>query len=119
MPTVIDALLVTLNLDSSGFVKGGKQTAEALKKTRDDVTATSKELQERGKHAAEFFGKIAASATAMFAVFTAEIAQGFRSRYRYDECRTRPVGAKSRAVGRATVEVAECHGGVRRISAGC
>ena len=71
MPTVIDALLVTLNLDNSGFVKGGKQTAEALKKTRDDVTATSKELQERGKHAAEFFGKIAASATAMFAVFTA------------------------------------------------
>lgn len=58
MATIVDALLVTLGLDVSGFMAGQKKTGEALKKTRDDATATAKTLDAQGKKAAQFFGQI-------------------------------------------------------------
>ncbi|HGS6124781.1 TPA: lytic transglycosylase domain-containing protein [Klebsiella pneumoniae] len=56
--TVIDALLVTLGLDTSDFRKGQKDVSEDLKKQREDAKKTAKEMAEQGKKAASFFSSI-------------------------------------------------------------
>ena len=56
--TVIDALLITLGLDTSDFRKGQKDVSDDLKKQREDAKNTAKEMAEQGKKAAAFFGSI-------------------------------------------------------------
>ncbi|MEE2393768.1 lytic transglycosylase domain-containing protein [Klebsiella pneumoniae] len=56
--TVIDALLVTLGLDTSDFSKGQKDVSDDLKKQREDAKKTAKEMAEQGKKAASFFSSI-------------------------------------------------------------
>lgn len=56
--TVIDALLVTLGLDTSEFRKGQQEVSDDLKKQREDAKNTAKEMAEQGKKAATFFSSI-------------------------------------------------------------
>lgn len=56
--TVIDALMVTLGLDTSDFRKGQKDVSDDLKKQREDAKKTAKEMAEQGKKAASFFSSI-------------------------------------------------------------
>jgi len=56
--TIIDALVVTLGLDSSGFNKGRKEVGEGLDETRDNADRTAKDMEAAGKRAASFFGSI-------------------------------------------------------------
>ncbi|HHL1668766.1 TPA: transglycosylase SLT domain-containing protein [Klebsiella pneumoniae] len=56
--TVIDALLITLGLDTSDFRKGQKDVSDDLKKQREDAKKTAKEMAEQGKKAASFFSSI-------------------------------------------------------------
>lgn len=56
--TVIDALLITLGLDTSQFRKGQQEVSDDLKKQREDAKNTAKEMAEQGKKAASFFSSI-------------------------------------------------------------
>ncbi|HBX3853166.1 lytic transglycosylase domain-containing protein [Klebsiella pneumoniae] len=56
--TVIDALLVTLGLDTSQFRKGQQEVSDDLKKQREDAKNTAKEMADQGKKAASFFSSI-------------------------------------------------------------
>ena len=56
--TVIDALLVTLGLDTSQFRKGQQEVSDDLKKQREDAKNTAKKMAEQGKKAASFFSSI-------------------------------------------------------------
>lgn len=56
--TVIDALLVTLGLDTSQFRKGQQEVSDDLKKQREDAKNTAKEMAEQGKKASSFFSSI-------------------------------------------------------------
>ncbi|MGM0958330.1 lytic transglycosylase domain-containing protein [Klebsiella quasipneumoniae] len=56
--TVIDALLVTLGLDTYQFRKGQQEVSDDLKKQREDAKNTAKEMAEQGKKAASFFSSI-------------------------------------------------------------
>lgn len=56
--TVIDALMVTLGLDTSQFRKGQQEVSDDLKKQREDAKNTAKEMAEQGKKAATFFSSI-------------------------------------------------------------
>lgn len=56
--TVIDALLVTLGLDTSQFRIGQQEVSDDLKKQREDAKNTAKEMAEQGKKAASFFSSI-------------------------------------------------------------
>ena len=56
--TVIDALRITLGLDTSDFRKGQKDVSDDLKKQREDAKKTAKEMAEQGKKAASFFSSI-------------------------------------------------------------
>lgn len=53
--TIIDALLVTLGLDVSGFKKGQAQADEALKKTKDNTVKHAKDIEAKAKAATESF----------------------------------------------------------------
>ncbi len=66
--TTIDALVVTLGLDPSGFTQGQKQAAEALMKTRQASSQAAKEMQADGKRAGEFFSGIKNEALSLIGV---------------------------------------------------
>lgn len=55
MATVIDALIVTLGLDGKQYQQGQEAARKDLKRTSDEATRTAKEMEARGKQAAQFF----------------------------------------------------------------
>lgn len=71
MATVIDALVVTLGLDSKGVQKGGKEAGEAFDKTKAKAEKVGKDIEASGVKPAEFFTKMRNSALSFFAVMTA------------------------------------------------
>lgn len=71
MSNIIDALLVTLSLDPSGFKAGSKDADKALKDTGDAATRHAKEMEAKGKQAAQFFAQIRNQVIALAATFTA------------------------------------------------
>lgn len=73
MGTVIDSLVVTLGLDPKAFKAGSAEARKDLRSTSEEATKTAKEMEARGKQAAEFFSKIRNEALAMLAVFTAGV----------------------------------------------
>ena len=77
MATVIDALVVTLGLDSSGFKKGKKEVGEGLTETRATAEETAKNMEAAGKRAASFFGSIRTELLALVGVTLS--AQGFKA----------------------------------------
>jgi len=69
MATVVDSLVVLLNLDPSGFSKGQKEAVASLKKTEESASKTAKNMQADGKKAAEFFSGIRNQVLALGAAF--------------------------------------------------
>lgn len=53
--TIIDALLVTLGLDVTGFKKGQAEADEALKKTKDNTVKNAKDIEAKAKQATDGF----------------------------------------------------------------
>jgi len=73
MATVIDALIVTLGLDSAKFKKGAKETNEALDKTSEKANKTNKDMEAWGKNAAASMSKLRNEVLGLLAVFTAGV----------------------------------------------
>ncbi|MGG6193060.1 hypothetical protein ACQV2B_03035 [Pantoea allii] len=77
MATIIDALVVTLGLDSSGFKKGQGEIKGGLDDTRKQADQTAKDMEAAGKRAASFFGSIRTELLALVGVTLS--AQGIKS----------------------------------------
>ncbi|CAI1771897.1 Uncharacterised protein [Serratia fonticola] len=77
MPTIIDALVVTLGLDTSDFKKGQEETKDSLKETRDNAEQAAKDMEAAGKRAASFFGAIRTELLALLGLTLS--AQGIKS----------------------------------------
>lgn len=58
MPTVIDALVITLGLDPSDFKRGSDEMTEEMKKQKKESEKLAKDMEAAGKKAASFFGSI-------------------------------------------------------------
>lgn len=56
--SVIDALVITLGLDTSGYDKGRKDVTEGMKKSRENAEKTAKFMESQGKKASSFFSSI-------------------------------------------------------------
>lgn len=56
--SIIDALVITLGLDTSDYDKNSKKLTEEQKKQRDEARKTAKEMEAQGKRAASFFSSI-------------------------------------------------------------
>ncbi|EMM0835467.1 hypothetical protein RVV06_001455 [Enterobacter ludwigii] len=77
MPTIIDSLVVTLGLDSSGFKKGQTEVKKVLDDTRKNADQTAKDMEAAGKRAASFFGSIRTELLALVGVTLS--AQGIKT----------------------------------------
>lgn len=71
MPTVIDALAVTLGLDVTKYDKGRKDVDAGMKGLREQSNKTAKEMEEMGKRAAGFFSSIKAELIGVLATLGA------------------------------------------------
>lgn len=65
MATIIDALVVTLGLDTSDFRRGQRETSEGLDDTRKKADSTAKDMEAYGKKASSFFTSIGKSMLAL------------------------------------------------------
>ena len=65
MATIVDSLVVTLGLDASGFKAGQEQARTAIKRTASESVTAGKEMEARGKQAAQFFGQIKTEALSL------------------------------------------------------
>ncbi|EOV0647707.1 hypothetical protein ACOIOT_003413 [Cronobacter turicensis] len=77
MPTIIDSLVVTLGLDSSGFKKGQTEVKKGLDDTKKNADQTAKDMEAAGKRAASFFGSIRTELLALVGVTLS--AQGIKT----------------------------------------
>lgn len=77
MATIIDALVVTLGLDATGFKKGHKDVKGGLDDTRKQSEQTAKDMEAAGKRAASFFGSIRTELLALVGVTLS--VQGFKN----------------------------------------
>ena len=71
MATVIDALIVSLKLDSSGFDAGQKKMVTDLRGAEAQAKRSAMAIDGYGTQASQFFSKMRNQALALFAVFTA------------------------------------------------
>jgi len=69
--SVIDSLVIELNLDPSGMSKGAKQSIDQLRKFETQAEKTASDVSDSGRKAADFFSNVRREALGMFAVFTA------------------------------------------------
>lgn len=77
MATIIDALVVTLGLDATGFKKGQKDVKGGLDDTRKQSEQVAKDMETAGKRAASFFGSIRTELLALVGVTLS--VQGFKN----------------------------------------
>lgn len=77
MATIIDALVVTLGLDATGFNKGQKEVKGGLDDTRKQSEQTAKDMDAAGKRAASFFDSIRTELLALVGVTLS--VQGFKN----------------------------------------
>lgn len=71
MATVVDALIMTLGLDTKDYKKGQKEAEEGLAKLRKQSNAVAKDMAEGGKKAAQFFSSVKVELMGLLAVFGA------------------------------------------------
>jgi hypothetical protein len=70
MATIIDALMLTMSLDASGFVKGAKEIQQGHKKLKETIVSESKEAEKASVAAAAGVSKITKEVLGLLAVFT-------------------------------------------------
>lgn len=71
MADIIDALVVTLGLDASGFAKGHKESQDALRKTGDVGEQTAKRLDSAWSAGLTTFSKVRTEFLGILALITA------------------------------------------------
>lgn len=69
MATVIDALILTLGLDPSDYIKKGKQVDDAGKKMSDNLISRTKAVESETKKASAVFSELRTDVLALMAVF--------------------------------------------------
>jgi hypothetical protein len=71
MPTLIDSLIVSLDLDPKNFTKGQKEAADSFLKTGEEAKKTAQQIEKSAKDASQFIAKLRNEVIGLFAAFTA------------------------------------------------
>lgn len=69
MATVIDELIVVLNLDPKKFTEAQKAALQAFKRTQEQATSTAKSIEAQGKKILDVFSDLKREAITLMAVF--------------------------------------------------
>ena len=110
MPTILDSFIISIGLDPSAYVKGQKDASAAIEKTKKDAQAGAKEMEYRGKQAAEFFGELRKSVIELFAAF--KLGQGFKDFIRDITQGGAQVGYLSKSLGISAKDLGTWQGAV-------
>lgn len=113
MATVIDAFVVTLGLDPSGWKKGQRDTRDEIKRTKDDALKSGKDIEAGGKSAAQFIGSLKAQVLGLFAAFTA--GAGLTAFARDTVTTNAATGRLAKNLGVATEELSAWQGVMRKV----
>lgn len=113
MPTVVDALIVTLGLDPTDFSKGQKQAVKDLLATQKHARSVAKDMSESGKKAAAFFGQMRTQVLLLFAAFTG--GRGLKSFIEDVAASSAAVGRTALVLGTTTQELSKWQGAVRSV----
>ncbi len=105
---IIDQLVITLGLDTTGVVKGQKQAQESLKKTGDAAVKTQKELDESSKKTTESYKKLRDGILEVTAVLAAAI--GGKEFLQYITKTDTAVGNLSTNIGSTVKQVSTLEG---------
>ena len=109
---VIDKLVVTLGLDPSGYKKGVQETERDQKKLRDSTLKTSKEMEAKGKQAAEFFSRIKKEVLALTTVMLG--GYGLKSFIENVTTGDAALGRMAKNVGMSVSDLSAWEGAVQR-----
>ena len=71
MATIIDSLILALNLDPADFKKGAAEVDKTLDKTKESTAKYGKETEAVSKNASSFISKLRGEVIMLFAAFTA------------------------------------------------
>jgi len=113
MASVIDALIVSLNLDAKGFDAGQKKMVGNLRQLEGETAKTAAKMEESGKQAAEFFAGLRNQALALFGAFTA--GKGAASFASYFTNVNSSIGRMSANLGLSTEQLSAWQGVGKRV----
>ncbi|RVT95254.1 hypothetical protein EOD42_16860 [Rhodovarius crocodyli] len=113
MASIIDALVVTLNLDPKGFKQGEREAGQAQRRMREDATRTQKEIEEVGKRVTQSLNTARNAAIGLFAVFIG--GRGISSFVRETSEGSAALGRLSRDLGITTERLSAWEGVSRRV----
>ena len=105
---IIDQLVITLGLDTSGVLKGQKQAQESLQKTSDAATKTQKDLDDSAKKTTETYKKVTDGILEVTAVLAAAI--GGKEFLQYITQTDTAVGSLSNNIGSTAKQVSTLEG---------
>lgn len=103
MATVVDRLIVALELDPSNFDEGKKKTVQDMLDVRNEANKTGKALEHEGKVGAEFFGALTKGALALFGVLVG--AGSFTQFIRMNAAASASTGRFADNIGAATKDL--------------
>lgn len=113
MPTVIDAFVVTLGLDPSGWKKGQRDVREQTKRTKDEAAAAGRDIEAGGQRVAQFLGGVRGQLVGLFATLGsgAAVAAFTKNTLTADAA----TGRLAKNLGLATEELAAWQGLTRQV----
>lgn len=110
MPTIVDSLVVELELDPSKFESGRRQADDAFDKTKLKAAKVGEEIEGQTKKLAEGFGAVKTNVLGLFAAFTGVGIAAFTSQMLHADAAT---GRAAKNFGMATNELGAWQGAVK------
>jgi transposase-like protein len=111
--TVIDSLIVQLGLDPKQFQAGANKVTETSNKTKKQLAADAKAIEDSGKQAAQFFGRMKAEALGFFAVVLGSVGLAEFTKQTIDM--NANISRLSRNLGISTEALSRWEGAVREV----
>ncbi len=112
MATIVDALIVTLGLDGANFRRGSAEARQSMRDTTQEAGRTARELDAKGRQAAQFFASIKTEALSLLAVLTA--GAGLKSFIKDSVTSSAEMGRLAKNIGLGTEAVSAWQGAAAR-----
>jgi hypothetical protein len=109
VPTIVDSLVVELELDPSKFESGRRQADDAFDKTKLKAAKVGEEIEGQTKKLAEGFGAVKTNVLGLFAAFTGVGIAAFTAQMVHTDAAT---GRAAKTFGMATKELGAWQGAV-------
>jgi hypothetical protein len=105
MATIIDALVVTLGLDTAAFAKGKADATKSTKTLTEEEKRAAKQIEDANKTAADSFKKVRNEVLSLLAIFTAGM--GIKNFVESTVLSTAALGRMSQNLGMNAKDLAE------------